>query len=50
MIKNGQLPNKQLPERYTPPIVAKVGHFSKDTDGTIHTVKDTTTVGFKKRD
>lgn len=40
--------NKQLPERYTPPTVAKVGHFTKDTDGTVYTKKDATTFGFKK--
>jgi len=40
--------NKQLPERYTPPAVTNVGHFSKDTNGTIHTKKDATTWGFKK--
>ncbi len=40
--------NKQQPERYVPPTVAKVGHFSKDTDGTVYTLKDATTLGFKK--
>ncbi|MEW1656777.1 MULTISPECIES: hypothetical protein [unclassified Streptomyces] len=40
--------NEQLPERYMPPTAAKVGHFNKDTDGTIHTKKDATTMGFKK--
>ncbi|WP_411129279.1 hypothetical protein [Streptomyces sp. x-19] len=40
--------SKQLPERYMPPAAAKVGQFNKDTDGTIHTKKDATTIGFKK--
>ncbi|MFD7449203.1 hypothetical protein [Kitasatospora sp. NPDC059827] len=40
--------NIQLPKRYTPPTAAKVGDFSKDTDGTIYTKKDATTLGFKK--
>ena len=40
--------NTRLPDRYTPPTVAKVGCFSKDTHGTIHTQKDATTIGFKK--
>ncbi|MFG2847668.1 hypothetical protein ACGF12_31535 [Kitasatospora sp. NPDC048296] len=40
--------NQQLPKRYTPPTAAKVGDFSKDTDGTIYTLKDATTLGFKK--
>ncbi|MET8622784.1 hypothetical protein ABZW30_03300 [Kitasatospora sp. NPDC004669] len=40
--------NQQLPKRYTPPTAAKVGDFSKDTDGTIYTKKDATTLGFKK--
>ncbi|MEU1630668.1 lasso RiPP family leader peptide-containing protein [Streptomyces sp. NPDC020096] len=40
--------NTQLPDRYTPPTVAKVGHFNRDTHGTIYTKKDATTVGFKK--
>ncbi|MBO1413990.1 lasso RiPP family leader peptide-containing protein [Streptomyces sp. FH025] len=40
--------NKKLPKRYTPPTVAKVGRFSKDTDGTIHVSKDASTPGFKK--
>ncbi|MFD4399482.1 hypothetical protein [Kitasatospora sp. NPDC058478] len=40
--------NQQLPKRYTPPAAAKVGSFTKDTDGTIYTLKDATTLGFKK--
>ncbi|MFE7311564.1 hypothetical protein ACFU7T_00395 [Streptomyces sp. NPDC057555] len=40
--------DKKLPQRYTPPVAAKVGRFNKDTDGTIHTTKDATTPGFKK--
>lgn len=40
--------NQQLPRRYTPPMAAKVGDFGKDTDGTIYTKKDATTLGFKK--
>ncbi|MER7848426.1 hypothetical protein ABTZ03_31320 [Kitasatospora sp. NPDC096077] len=40
--------SQKLPVRYTPPAAAKVGDFTKDTDGTIYTKKDATTFGFKK--
>ncbi|WP_371515513.1 hypothetical protein [Kitasatospora sp. NBC_01300] len=47
-LESTMIKNQQLPKRYTPPAAAKVGSFTKDTDGTIYTLKDATTLGFKK--
>ncbi|MGB6164989.1 MAG: hypothetical protein WCF33_16190 [Pseudonocardiaceae bacterium] len=48
LMEGNIMTTKATPKRYVPPMAAKAGRVATDTLGTIYTLKDATTPGFKK--